>query len=122
VPTQRRPITGEEFSHLWELDVLGEKVELLDGWIVHGRYPYAFSEEAVAAAREAGIELADSSGDPSHGARPARLLSADEYDRLVELGVLGEQVELVDGRLVFGRFPFVFSRGDRRRASCRHRA
>jgi hypothetical protein len=80
----------------------------------YGDYPFAFSEEAVAAARAAGIELGDPEPDrervdPSHGARPARAVTAAEYDRLVELGVLGGQVELIGGRIVFGRFPFVFS-------------
>lgn len=112
--TQRRPITGDEFYALWQLGVLGEKVELLDGWIVYGDYPFAFSEEAAAAARAAGIELGDPDADGDavevdHGARPARSLTAAEYDRLIELGVLGEQVELIDGRIVSGRFPFVFS-------------
>jgi hypothetical protein len=57
VATQRRQISGDEFWKLWEIGVLGEKVELLDGWIVFGRFPFAFSAEAVAHAREHGIEL-----------------------------------------------------------------
>ena len=40
--------------------MLGEGgVELLDGWIVYGKYPFAFAEEAVRAARTAGIELTE---------------------------------------------------------------
>ena len=48
--TQRRQITVEEYWRLGELGVLGEKIELLDGWIVYGAYPVAFSDEAIAAA------------------------------------------------------------------------
>ena len=69
--TQRRQITAEEYRQLAELGVLGEKVELLDGWIVFGRYPFAFSEQAIAAARAAGIELDQlgrASGSRSSGA------------------------------------------------------
>lgn len=89
---QRRQITREEYWRLAAAGVLGEKVEMIDGWIVFGEFPFAFSDQAVAAAREAGVEL-----------------TVDEYDRLVELGVLGEQVELIDGRVMFGRFAFAFS-------------
>ena len=65
--TQRRPITGDEYRRLWEIGVLGEKVELLDGWIVYGKYPFAFSDEAVAAARAAGIEFDEPTSGPGHG-------------------------------------------------------
>jgi hypothetical protein len=54
---QARPITAEEYSRLGEIGVIGEKVELIDGQILFGRYPLAFSAEQLAAAREAGIDL-----------------------------------------------------------------
>jgi hypothetical protein len=53
-----RRLTADEYSRLGEIDVLGEKVELIDGRIIFGRYPFVFSAAAVAAAREAGVELA----------------------------------------------------------------
>ena len=59
MPRQQRPITAREYRRLAEIGVLGEKVELLNGWIVHGRYPFMFTDEAVAAARKIGIELTE---------------------------------------------------------------
>ena len=56
---QARPLTVEEYERLVELGVLGEQVELVAGRITFGRYPFAFSDAAVAAARAAGIELTE---------------------------------------------------------------
>ena len=73
---QQRPITTQEYRRLGpaEAGVLGEKVELLDGWIVSGRFPFEFSDEAVAAAREVGVELTEPAG--GHAPEPGRLTSA----------------------------------------------
>lgn len=57
VPARR--MTVEEYHRLGELGVLGDKIELIDGQVICGDYPFVFSAEAVAAARAAGIELAD---------------------------------------------------------------
>ena len=129
--TQRRQITADEYRRLAELGVLGESVELIDGWIVYGRYPFAFSEEAITAARAAGVELdapAQAAGDEpgSRGMLPAptdvrgrdvnggeaivlRRLKPGEFDRLLELGVIPRKVELIKGLLPSG-FPFAISR------------
>jgi hypothetical protein len=40
---------------------------------------------------------------------PARQITAEEYWRLGEIGVLGEKVELIEGRIMFGNYPFAFS-------------
>lgn len=58
IPARR--MTVDEYQRLGEIGVLGDKIELIDGQIYCGDYPFMFSAEAVAAAREAGIELADS--------------------------------------------------------------
>jgi hypothetical protein len=58
VPVQRRPITPEQFRQLTRIGVLGEEpVTLQDGWIVYRQFPFAFSDEAAALARAAGIVL-----------------------------------------------------------------
>src|SRR4051812_30537747 len=58
MPVQRRPITPEEYHRLAAIGVLeAGGVELHEGWIVYGRFPFVFSEAAVVAARVAGIEL-----------------------------------------------------------------
>jgi hypothetical protein len=57
IPARR--MTVEEYRRLSEIGVLGEKVELIEGRIVFGRFPFVFSAEAVAAARGAGVELAE---------------------------------------------------------------
>jgi hypothetical protein len=36
-------------------------------------------------------------------------VTEEEFDRLVAIGVLGERVELIDGRITFGRYPLMFS-------------
>ncbi len=56
IPARR--MTVEEYRRLGEIGVLGDKIELIDGQIYCGDYPFIFSAEAVAAARAAGIELA----------------------------------------------------------------
>jgi hypothetical protein len=53
-----RRVMVDEYERLGEVGVLGEKVELIEGRIVFGPYPFVFSAEAVAAARAAGVELA----------------------------------------------------------------
>ena len=65
MPIQRRRITSEQYHQLADIGVLGEDVELLDGFICSGRYPFAFTKEAVQAARAAGVELTapDPDGD-----------------------------------------------------------
>jgi hypothetical protein len=57
VSTQQRPITAEQYRRLGEIGALGEGIELIDGYVVSGRFPFAFSAEAIAAARAAGIDL-----------------------------------------------------------------
>jgi hypothetical protein len=52
-------LTVQEYQRLGEIGVLGDKIELIDGTVRCGDYPFMFSAEAVAAARAAGIELAD---------------------------------------------------------------
>ena len=57
-----------------------------------------------------------------NGAIPARRMTVEEYQRLEEIGVLGEQVELIEGQILFGRYPFMFSgEAVRRRSRGRHR-
>jgi hypothetical protein len=51
------PITAEQYRRLGEIGVLGEKVELFDGWITYGRFAFAVAPEAIVAAQVAGIEL-----------------------------------------------------------------
>jgi hypothetical protein len=70
VARQQRPITAREYTRLGEIGVLGERVELIRGWIVHGRYPYEFADEAISAARAAGIELTEPAGEASSGGAP----------------------------------------------------
>jgi hypothetical protein len=41
------------------------------------------------------------------------LLTVDTYFRLVEAGIVGEKVELIEGRLVFGDFELAFSPAQR---------
>jgi len=55
--TQQRPVTAEQYRRLGEIGALGEGIELIDGYIVSGRFPFAFSGEAIAAARATGINL-----------------------------------------------------------------
>jgi hypothetical protein len=52
-----RLISAEQYERLAQIGVLGEQVELIEGRIVCGRYPFALSDEAIAAARAHGIEL-----------------------------------------------------------------
>jgi hypothetical protein len=54
-----RQLSVEEYQRLGEIGVLGEKIALIDGRIYCGDYPFMFSAQAVAPARAAGIELAD---------------------------------------------------------------
>lgn len=60
-PDHRRGRSGSSGS--W---VLGEKVELLAGWIRYGCFPFSFSEEAVAAAWAVGIELDEHESGPGY--------------------------------------------------------
>lgn len=60
-----RAITVEEYHRLGEIGVLGEKVELIDGRIVFGRCPWVWSDEQLAVARAAGIELVDDDIGPA---------------------------------------------------------
>ena len=53
----KRPITADEYFRLAEIGVLGEKVELIEGEIVFGRYPFVFSAEAIAAAHADDIDI-----------------------------------------------------------------
>jgi hypothetical protein len=64
-----RVISPEEYERLGEIGVLGEQVELIECWIRFGRYPFALSHEAIAAARAAGIELAEP--EPHEGDGPS---------------------------------------------------
>ena len=76
MPIQQRRITAREYEQLAVIGVLGEGgVELLDGWIVYGKYPFAFTEEAVQAARAAGIELTEREENPGAAAVPVRSLA-----------------------------------------------
>ena len=56
--TQQRPITVAQCHELARIGVLGETgVELIDGWLSYGSFPFALAPEAIAAARAAGIDL-----------------------------------------------------------------
>lgn len=70
--TKRRQITADEYRKLGAIGVLAEQVELIEGWVVYGDFPFLFSEEAIAAARAAGIEL-----DPPEQGSGYRLASLD---------------------------------------------
>jgi hypothetical protein len=77
VPVQRRRITPEEYHQLATIGVLGEGgVELRDGWIVYGKFPFAFTDEAAAAARDAGIVL-DHPEEPPLPPAPSGSLKPD---------------------------------------------
>ena len=45
------------------------------------------------------------------------LLNVETYFRLVEAGIIGEKIELIDGRLVFGDFELAFSAAQRAAAA-----
>jgi hypothetical protein len=74
IPARR--MTVEEYQRLEEIGVLGEQVELIEGQILFGRYPFMFSGEAVAAAREAGIELAAATRTTPSRSKPPRKKSS----------------------------------------------
>jgi hypothetical protein len=44
-------------------------------------------------------------------------ITVDEYMRLGEAGIVGHKVELIDGRIVFGRFELAFSPAQRAAAA-----
>ena len=46
VPTQQRPINNAEYYRLAELGIIGDKVELMDGWITFGQ-PRSGTTEVV---------------------------------------------------------------------------
>ncbi len=41
------------------------------------------------------------------------LIDVETYFRLVEAGIIGEKIELIEGRLVFGDFELAFSPAQR---------
>jgi hypothetical protein len=45
------------------------------------------------------------------------LINVDTYFRLVEAGIVGEKIELIEGRLVFGDFELAFSPAQRAAAA-----
>jgi hypothetical protein len=45
------------------------------------------------------------------------LIDVDTYFRLVEAGIVGEKIELIEGRLVFGDFELAFSPAQRAAAA-----
>jgi hypothetical protein len=72
-----RPMTADEYERLWQVGVLGEKVELIAGRIAFGRYPFVLSAEAVADARDAGIELAPPAEAPPTAPSDAPFLTPE---------------------------------------------
>jgi hypothetical protein len=46
-----------------------------------------------------------------------RLINVDTYVRLVDAGIIGEKIELIEGRLVFGDFELAFSPAQRAAAA-----
>jgi hypothetical protein len=44
-------------------------------------------------------------------------MTVDTYFRLVEAGILGEKVELIEGRIMFGDFELAFSPAQRAAAA-----
>jgi hypothetical protein len=62
-------MTVDEYRTLVEAGVI-DKVEFIDGAVVMGRFPLAFSHEQVEAAAELGIDLPQTTAGHAH--RPAR--------------------------------------------------
>jgi hypothetical protein len=75
-PIPVRQLTIAEYHRLGEIGVLGERIELIDGIICCGDYPFVFSPDAVAAAREAGIELDERTCRATAGPRARTTLVA----------------------------------------------
>ena len=81
---QQRPITADQFWRLMEIGAIGEGIELIDGYVVSGRFPFAFSAEAIAAARAAGIDLATREEPDTPAARRPEGWSGLPTQQLVE--------------------------------------
>jgi hypothetical protein len=56
---EHKRMTVDEYFRLGDAGIIGDKIELIDGRIVFGRFELAFSPAQRAAAEEIGIELPD---------------------------------------------------------------